>query len=888
MWGLLEKMLKTLVITWRCITFSSMMADDAGGGAGGGAAEDQEPWKTNPAYKTRPNTPLTRTTRASPVWGMIKRLNDDHPKTKEGYTHACIHADCGCFLKVQKTKGNWVTTKCVIHVKSAHPTSALGKEYLKTAKDAEVNTRGGTCLQRPLMSKLASRQKPSPRRPLFVRRCFLQDERLSQHARSMFPEATPSAAPASARGSGGGGGGGAAFRLPTSPFILSDRQRAYSAQARWFVYSRQHISFAAFDDEYFKDMMRAVGGAGAAILTKEMLKKYIEAEFAIFLICLNLICTLKMAQSYGTPSVQAIHDGATAANKKKYQVLAIQLVDPRWKCNLVICVGFVATLLSTAPIVAGLFNTILIERTGYTLLSLCGLMVSDRAALAVSVKAGINEAEACDMHDGNKVGEAATGKLTRSRMGECVNPFPAGVALLSKAHSMAVHFSYGSRRDELLVFAKSLESAEIMLKVDHNDTRIAAEHCLLFSVLRMNRPLKMYHLLKPASFKLDAADWVMWAEIEAVLNVSQILTKLAQKEKAFTAAYGLLIKMHVLNRLEADALHVIDLDQDNIGPRPVRVVKRVSDFSDTGKECLIRARIEFQRRFLGSTSDTLLPACGPVVINDRQLVATLLDLRTARGGHLTQAQRTQAQAALKTRYIAFFKHFKRQEREKSDPPPEEEEQEEEGGSDDEVKVAAKKVKRDEVAAGELVSGMVYASAGAAEGFDLSLDSSDFDSEPVKSEEDFAREDAAAAEKEFKRVFPNWFGLVVDWKEEFPEANLEGVDLLHDLIDIDLGRLYHKIITKVDPDRSRFGFLPLMAGCCDGQIGALNAESFAERVISGSNLVMTNGNTLLGDKMLEMLVVLRMNREFMEFMRREYAEEIAKTQPFKMTVIAEEE
>ena len=138
------------------------------------------------------------------------------------------------------------------------------------------------------------------------------------------------------------------------------------------------------------------------------------------------------------------------------------------------------------------------------------------------------------------------------------------------------------------------------------------------------------------------------------------------------------------------------------------------------------------------------------------------------------------------------------------------------------------------------------------------------------------------------MFPNWFGLVVDWKGEFTEANLKDVDLLHDLIDIDLGRLYHKLITKVDPDRSRFGFLPLMAGCCDGQIGALNAESFAERVISGSNLVMTNGSTLLGDKRLEKLVVLRMNREFMEFMRRENAEEIAKTQPFKMTVIAEEE
>ena len=237
----------------------------------------------------------------------------------------------------------------------------------------------------------------------------------------MFDNATLSAAHAAV--GAGGGGGGAAIQPPPSLFAVSDRQRAFSAQARWVVYSRQHISFAAFDDEYFKDMLRAVGGAGAAILTKELLKKYIEAEFAIFLICLKLICTLKMVQSHGTPSVQAVHDGATAANKKKYQALAIQLVDPRWKRNLVICVGFVATLLSTAPDVAALFNTILIERTGYALVSLCGLMVSDRAALAVSVKAGIDEAEACDMHDGDKVGEAATGKLTRSRMGVCVSPF---------------------------------------------------------------------------------------------------------------------------------------------------------------------------------------------------------------------------------------------------------------------------------------------------------------------------------------------------------------------------------------------------------------------------------------------------------------------------------
>ena len=134
---------------------------------------------------------------------------------------------------------------------------------------------------------------------------------------------TPSAVPATPAAG--------ASRLPKSPFVVSDKLMAYSAQARWVVYSRQSISLSAFEDEYFKDMMRAVGGGGAAILTKEMLKKYIVAEFAIFIACLQLICTLKMVQSHGTPSVQAIHDGGTAANKKKYQALAIQLVDPRWK-----------------------------------------------------------------------------------------------------------------------------------------------------------------------------------------------------------------------------------------------------------------------------------------------------------------------------------------------------------------------------------------------------------------------------------------------------------------------------------------------------------------------------------------------------------------------------
>ena len=70
----------------------------------------------------------------------------------------------------------------------------------------------------------------------------------------------------------------------------------------------------------------------------------------------------------------------------------------------------------------------------------------------------------------------------------------------------------------------------------------------------------------------------------------------------------------------------------------------------------------------------------------------------------------------------------------------------------------------------------------------------------------------------------------------------------------------------------------------GLIGALNAESFAERVNSGAKLILTTLNANLSDEDLEKLVVLRMNRNFMPYMSKHYFNEIKALQPFNMTVI----
>jgi len=55
----------------------------------------------------------------------------------------------------------------------------------------------------------------------------------------------------------------------------------------------------------------------------------------------------------------------------------------------------------------------------------------------------------------------------------------------------------------------------------------------------------------------------------------------------------------------------------------------------------------------------------------------------------------------------------------------------------------------------------------------------------------------------------------------------------------------------------------------GQIGALCAESFCERMFCEANIMCHGGNMLLDTEEISMLVVLRKNREFIQHMREIY-------------------
>jgi hypothetical protein len=86
-----------------------------------------------------------------------------------------------------------------------------------------------------------------------------------------------------------------------------------------------------------------------------------------------------------------------------------------------------------------------------------------------------------------------------------------------------------------------------------------------------------------------------------------------------------------------------------------------------------------------------------------------------------------------------------------------------------------------------------------------------------------------------------------------------------------------------PDRKRelFGFLPKMATHSKASLGSLQASSYAERINSCANQVCTDGNSLLSTEEISMVVVLRMNRSFMMFMRKHYSS-IGKTSATAVT------
>ena len=112
-----------------------------------------------------------------------------------------------------------------------------------------------------------------------------------------------------------------------------------------------------------------------------MLLEYVKSEYAVFCVLLKLMIDMKCKQIHGNVLAQVIHDDVTMANHKKSLSLALQLIDPFWEKNLLLCCGFADSKNNKRASIADFFKRKSKSITGHHLTDIMGIMVIDWAAV---------------------------------------------------------------------------------------------------------------------------------------------------------------------------------------------------------------------------------------------------------------------------------------------------------------------------------------------------------------------------------------------------------------------------------------------------------------------------------------------------------------------------
>ena len=149
--------------------------------------------------------------------------------------------------------------------------------------------------------------------------------------------------------------------------------------------------------------------------------------------------------SKGIPFGKFNHNGVNSAKGTKFQSFGFQFVKGNFDENLVLCLGCVHCDDNSDKGVAALLDATSTEVTGKAVEDIGSLMKSDGAAIGVSRVLDMEDNQGCDMHDGDKIGCAAIGRLTRSKNKVIINAFEDFQKLIAKFHKVGKHFSKSSK-----------------------------------------------------------------------------------------------------------------------------------------------------------------------------------------------------------------------------------------------------------------------------------------------------------------------------------------------------------------------------------------------------------------------------------------------------------
>ena len=148
----------------------------------------------------------------------------------------------------------------------------------------------------------------------------------------------------------------------------------------------------------------------------------------------------------------------------------------------------------------------------------------------------------------------------------------------------------------------------------------------------------------------------------------------------------------------------------------------------------------------------------------------------------------------------------------------------------------------------------------------------------RTEDEMVEIDTDAAGKEFDNVSLLWCQWKFPWRKVYSKTEIvkmgcppgKKLNPLDHLIHADVAKMMKEVERE---NANRGGIFSLFIQMCKNsrcQLGALASQSFAERMNSVANLLVTDSRTHLGNDLVNKLVVLHINRDFIRTCRENKA------------------
>ena len=452
-----------------------------------------------------------------------------------------------------------------------------------------------------------------------------------------------------------------------------------------------------------------------------------------------------------------------------------------------------------------------------------------------------------------------------------------------KLNEQAKHFSSsGTNRQryfDIIGADPRDDLPQTMIKQDLCGTRMSSFHGLVRSTLKIKKSLDLYFATRRNEHNstvndyLNAEDWNLALEMEAILNISKDLVTISQTETKLNAAYGPVVRNATYRKLVSDRIEVIDIDNWGATHRAPRKEADVNTFSRIGRICRKRATLECERRFFGHSGEVTMDEEGAQAImklSRREKAALVLDKRTCMQISILpdKASWIEAKQELEKFYVKFYQQRKRNDREKM---------RRENAPQEEVTIAAERNTQ------QSSSNIVDIFGDSDSGDNPDGDSSDEEIvPPAIGEQRQVVIDGLEAAQEFQSVIKRWVRWEPNWKELYPDNSFTmktnavtgeercEPDPFRELIHIDMSVLMKRIERHNKDNNNIFGYLPMMCRLSPCQLGALNAQSFVERMNLCAKLIVGEKRTRLNHELIDKLVTLCMNLKFMIYCRGEHA------------------